>query len=83
MPECAAVGCSNSTKKGFLMKKFLKDAKRRREWALKIKRDGWKPTDFVCLCEVSLYLVIIQLFEYYLFFLIHNHYFTYIFPYYN
>jgi hypothetical protein len=30
MPGCAAVGCSNSAKKGFIMKKFPKDAARRK-----------------------------------------------------
>jgi hypothetical protein len=32
MPGCAAVGCSNSAKKGFIMKKFPKDPARRKEW---------------------------------------------------
>lgn len=54
MPGCAAVGCSNSAKKGFIMKRFPKDQKRRKEWLIKMKRDKWKPTDYSCLCEVSI-----------------------------
>lgn len=52
MPGCVAVGCFNSAKKGFLMKKFPKDPKRRKEWAIKTKRDKWVPTDSSVLCEV-------------------------------
>lgn len=57
MPGCAAVGCSNSAKKGFIMKKFPKDPARRKEWLIKMKRDKWSPTDYSCLCDVSIYLV--------------------------
>lgn len=52
MPGCAAVGCTNSGKKGFLMKSFPRDQKRREEWAIKVKRQNWQPTNFSCLCEV-------------------------------
>ncbi|KAJ4426849.1 hypothetical protein ANN_26648 [Periplaneta americana] len=52
MPGCAAVGCSNSAKKGMLMKRFPKDPARRKEWHIKMKRDKWKPTDYSYLCEV-------------------------------
>ncbi|KAJ4436301.1 hypothetical protein ANN_18932 [Periplaneta americana] len=52
IPGCAAVGCSNSAKKGMLMKRFPKDPARRKEWHIKMKRDKWKPTDYSYLCEV-------------------------------
>lgn len=52
MPGCAAVGCSNSAKKGYLMKRFPKNPIRRKEWLIKMKRDKWTPTDYSCLCEV-------------------------------
>jgi len=53
MPGRAAVGCTNSNKKGFLMKHFPKDAARRKMWLVKMKRDNWVPTNYSCLCEVS------------------------------
>ncbi|KAK5638192.1 hypothetical protein RI129_012487 [Pyrocoelia pectoralis] len=52
MPGCAAMGCTNSAKKGFLMKKLPKDPLRRKEWLIKMQRGQWKPTDYSCLCEV-------------------------------
>jgi len=52
MPGCAAVGCSNSNKKGYLMKHFPTDPARRKLWLVKMKRDNWKPTNYSCLCEV-------------------------------
>lgn len=54
MPSCAAVGCSNSSTKGFLMKRFPRDTARRKAWLIKMKRDKWQPTDFSCLCEVCI-----------------------------
>lgn len=54
MPGCAGFGCSNSAKKGFLMKRFPRDPARRREWAIKIKRENWTPTDHSCVCEVRI-----------------------------
>nr|CAH7738872.1 unnamed protein product [Callosobruchus chinensis] len=55
MPCCAAVNCSNSAKKGFLMKHFPKDPERRRQWLIKTCRDKWTPTDHSCLCEANSY----------------------------
>ncbi|CAI6353805.1 unnamed protein product [Macrosiphum euphorbiae] len=52
MPGCAAVGCTNSNKKRFLMKHFPIDAARRKMWLEKMKRDNWVPTNYSCLCEV-------------------------------
>lgn len=53
MPGCAAINCSNSATKGFLMKHFPKDKVRRKLWLIKMKRDDWSPTNYSCLCEVS------------------------------
>lgn len=53
MPGCAAVGCSNSSTKGFHMKRFPKDPKRRKEWVIKMKRDNWCPKDTSTICEVK------------------------------
>nr|CAI5852610.1 unnamed protein product [Callosobruchus analis] len=52
MPGCAAVNCSNSAKKRFIMKHFPRDPVRRKEWLIKMRRDKWIPTDYSCLCEV-------------------------------
>ncbi|KAL5246397.1 hypothetical protein ACI65C_013805 [Semiaphis heraclei] len=52
MPGCAAINCSNSATKGFLMKHFPKDKVRRKLWLIKMKRDNWSPTNYSCLCEV-------------------------------
>lgn len=54
MPGCAAVNCSNSSEKGFLMKRFPRDPEKRKLWQIKTKRDNWKPTNNSYLCEVSL-----------------------------
>ncbi|XP_018563607.1 THAP domain-containing protein 2 [Anoplophora glabripennis] len=51
MPGCAAVGCSNSSVKGFLMKRFPRNPNRRKEWAVRTKRYNWFPTDSSVLCE--------------------------------
>ncbi|KAF2890359.1 hypothetical protein ILUMI_15814 [Ignelater luminosus] len=52
MPGCASVGCSNSSTKGFVMKRLPRDSERRKQWLVKMKRDKWKPTDNTYLCEV-------------------------------
>ncbi|KAK4874289.1 hypothetical protein RN001_013649 [Aquatica leii] len=52
MPGCAAINCSNSNAKGFLMKKFPTDPVRRKEWVDRMKRDKWMPTKHSCICEV-------------------------------
>lgn len=54
MTGCSAFGCENSSKKGFLMKRFPKDTKRRKEWTIKVKRKNWHPTDNSYLCEVKI-----------------------------
>ncbi|KAJ8943233.1 hypothetical protein NQ314_009806 [Rhamnusium bicolor] len=52
MPGCSAFGCSNSASKGYVMKVFPRDPNRRKIWASKVKRVGWKPTNYSVLCEV-------------------------------
>ncbi|KAK9709025.1 THAP domain [Popillia japonica] len=51
MPGCAAVGCFNSSQKGFKMKRFPKDPERRKAWAANLHRKNWQPTDYSVLCE--------------------------------
>lgn len=77
MPGCAAVGCSNSSAKGFLMKHFPKDLAKKEMWLFQMRRNNWIPTKYSCLCEVSklsTYIYIIYIlfnkncFVFYLFF---------------
>nr|CAI5831535.1 unnamed protein product [Callosobruchus analis] len=51
MPGCAAVHCSNSSEKGFPMKRFPRDPGRRRQWQIDTRRDNWTPSDNSNLCE--------------------------------
>ncbi|KAL5246277.1 hypothetical protein ACI65C_013685 [Semiaphis heraclei] len=51
MPCCVAIGCSNSDKKGYLMKHFPRDPIRKKLWMAKIKRDKWTPSQHSCICE--------------------------------
>lgn len=55
MGGCSAVGCRNRREHGYIMKVFPRDPKRRKEWAAKVNRPNWKPTDNSHLCEVSSY----------------------------
>ncbi|KAF5306276.1 hypothetical protein FQA39_LY08974 [Lamprigera yunnana] len=52
MVGCAAVGCTNRSESGFLMKHFPRDPQRRIEWAATMNRKNWFPTDHTVLCEV-------------------------------
>ncbi|XP_066151777.1 THAP domain-containing protein 2-like isoform X2 [Euwallacea fornicatus] len=52
MGGCSALGCRNSSAKGFLMRKFPKDPKRRQQWIANTKRGNWIPSEGACLCEV-------------------------------
>lgn len=54
MPGCAAIDCSNSSAKGFLMKHFPSDPRRKKEWVIHMKRANWKPTKYSCICEASI-----------------------------
>ncbi|KAK9707955.1 THAP domain [Popillia japonica] len=60
MVGCAAYGCTNRSEKGFLMKKFPKDSVRRKIWAGKVKRDGWKPTNASVLCEAHFLSILLE-----------------------
>jgi hypothetical protein len=55
MPGCAAVDCTNSSAKSFLMKHFPTDPKRKKDWLIHMKRANWNPTKYSCICEVSIY----------------------------
>lgn len=57
MPSCVAVGCRNTSYKGYAMKSFPKEPKRRKDWADRVKRADWYPTDTSTLCEVSEFLL--------------------------
>ncbi|KAJ8919420.1 hypothetical protein NQ315_016515 [Exocentrus adspersus] len=52
MPGCAAVGCTNSSEKGYLMKTFPRDPIRKHEWAIRTQRNNWYPTRWSSLCEI-------------------------------
>ncbi|CAL1293854.1 unnamed protein product [Larinioides sclopetarius] len=52
MPGSSAFGYTNRTEKGYCLKVFPKDPKRRALWAAKVKRLNWVPTDNSFLCEV-------------------------------
>ena len=45
--------CTQSSQKGFIMKVFPRDPKRRAEWAANVGRKNWSPTNSSFLCEVS------------------------------
>ncbi|KAJ8975316.1 hypothetical protein NQ317_000495, partial [Molorchus minor] len=51
MTGCVAINCSNSSEKGFLMKRFPRDPDRRRQWTIKTRWDNWTPTNNSYLCE--------------------------------
>ncbi|EZA48314.1 hypothetical protein DMN91_008110 [Ooceraea biroi] len=52
MTGCSAPFCNNSSKKGYVMKVFPRDAERRAIWAQNVDRADWEPTNNSCLCEV-------------------------------
>jgi THAP domain len=52
------VGCSNRSEKGFRVFRFPRDSERRSVWEVKVRREGWTPTDSSYLCEVSLCIYI-------------------------
>ncbi|CAH1406768.1 unnamed protein product [Nezara viridula] len=51
MVHCCAFGCSNSSEKGFSMKRFPSNPQRRKVWAAKVKRENWTPTNATRICE--------------------------------
>eukprot|EP00095_Tigriopus_kingsejongensis_P003844 maker-scaffold20_size707684-snap-gene-3.12 protein:Tk03844 transcript:maker-scaffold20_size707684-snap-gene-3.12-mRNA-1 annotation:"52 kda repressor of the inhibitor of the protein kinase-like isoform x2" len=52
MGRCSAFGCSNHSGQGFRVFCFPKDPQRRKDWAIKVRRDSWFPNDNSRLCEV-------------------------------
>ncbi|XP_011879478.1 PREDICTED: THAP domain-containing protein 5-like [Vollenhovia emeryi] len=52
MVGCAAPFCNNSSVKGYTMKIFPRDVKRRAQWAANMNRVNWTPTNNSYLCEV-------------------------------
>ncbi|KAM9826264.1 peroxynitrite isomerase THAP4-like [Syngnathus typhle] len=52
MAKCVAVGCQTRSVKGVKLHRFPRDAKRRKIWAEKVRRQhGWKPNDYSYLCD--------------------------------
>ena len=45
MGGCAAVICSNHSRKGFRMFGFSKDPERRKKWIVHCRRDNWESDD--------------------------------------
>lgn len=55
MVGCCAVGCKNRTEQGYIMKVFPRDPTRRKEWAVKVRRENWTPSNSSYLCEVTVH----------------------------
>ncbi|XP_060770956.1 THAP domain-containing protein 5-like isoform X4 [Neoarius graeffei] len=51
MPYCCAVNCRNGTGSGRSFYLFPTEKKRRREWTVRVKRDGWQPGKYATLCS--------------------------------
>ena len=58
MGGCAAVDCTNSSKKGFRMFKFPTEINRRKKWIINCCRDNWVPGLRAELCSVSFRLLL-------------------------
>lgn len=52
MTGCCVLGCNNNSEKGFSLRRFPSDAKRRTLWIIKIGRKNWKPSPYSHICEV-------------------------------
>jgi len=52
MTGCAGYSCSNRSENGYLLFRFPRDVKRRKEWAHRCARKDWKPTNDSRICEV-------------------------------
>ncbi|XP_066595441.1 putative histone-lysine N-methyltransferase 1 [Prorops nasuta] len=52
MTGCCVPGCSNSTRKGFIMKVIPRDLCRREQWIKNINRKNWTPKERTYICEV-------------------------------
>lgn len=53
MTGCCAFGSSNRSENGYSMHHFPSDPERRKMWANRVNRSGWKPTNSSFLCQVS------------------------------
>ena len=53
MPNCAANGCTNTSKKKFKMNSFPRNPIQRAIWVNNIDRKDWIPNNNAALCEVS------------------------------
>lgn len=51
MVQCAALNCTVKSGQGLSLYLFPKDAKLRKIWVLKLKRDGFEPSQYTKLCE--------------------------------
>ncbi|XP_031330758.1 THAP domain-containing protein 1-like isoform X4 [Photinus pyralis] len=51
MVGCSAVGCTNRSEQGYVMKVFPRDPERRKQWVAKVRRKNWTPTNSTFLCE--------------------------------
>ena len=52
MVFCAAINCSNNSKSGISTFKFPENAKLRKEWLIRMKRESFEPTKHSPLCAV-------------------------------
>ncbi|XP_071036398.1 THAP domain-containing protein 2-like [Parasteatoda tepidariorum] len=52
MGGCAAVNCTNSSKKGFRMFRFPSNVKRKKKWIINCRRSNWQSGSGALLCEV-------------------------------
>ena len=50
MVFCAAINCSNNSKSGISTFKFPENAKLRKEWLIRMKRESFEPTKHSRLC---------------------------------
>jgi hypothetical protein len=53
MPSCCVPTCKNSSAKGYLLKCFPKNDKRRTQWIKNINRSNWSPNHSHRVCEVN------------------------------
>lgn len=51
MVQCAALNCTVKSGQGISMYLFPNEPKLRREWTLKMKRDGFEPSQYSKICE--------------------------------
>ena len=54
MVFCAAINCSNNSKSGISTFKFPENAKLRKEWLIKMKRESFQPTKHLVFVQYTL-----------------------------